>query len=153
MGSRLAGENHRVLITLASHPGRSVVKHPKLAEVFGEFQYVETAPQYQAPKKEAKPKAEKKTEDAPKEKAPKAPKEKKPVEKDDDEEEPLVPEEPKAKNPLDDLPKSDFNLGEFGIGVFFFLAVLTTSGVQRTGSECTRMKIATRVWTFSRPSE
>lgn len=86
----------------------TVVKHPKLAEVFGDFEYVETAAQYQAPKKDAKPKAEKKVEDKPKEA--KAPKEKKPVEKDDDDE-PLVPEEPKAKNPLDDLPKSDFNLG------------------------------------------
>ena len=89
----------------------TIVKNPKLVEVFGEFEYVESAPQYVAPKKDAKPKAEKKAEDKPKaEKAPKAPKEKKPVEKDDDEEEPLVPEEPKAKNPLDDLPKSEFNL-------------------------------------------
>jgi hypothetical protein len=28
-----------------------------------------------------------------------------------------VPEEPKAKNPLDDLPKSEFNLGASGLGV------------------------------------
>ncbi|KAH8089107.1 elongation factor 1-gamma [Filobasidium floriforme] len=89
----------------------TIVKNPKLVEVYGEFEYVESAPQYVAPKKDAKPKAEKKAEDKPKaEKAPKAPKEKKPVEKDDDDEEPLVPEEPKAKNPLDDLPKSEFNL-------------------------------------------
>jgi elongation factor 1-gamma len=99
----------------------TIVKNPKLVEVYGEFEYVESAPQYVAPKKDAKPKAEKKVEDKPKaEKAPKAPKEKKPVEKDDDDEEPLVPEEPKAKNPLDDLPKSDFNLGASGLGVVGF---------------------------------
>jgi elongation factor 1-gamma len=88
----------------------SVVKSPKLAEVFGEWEYVETAAQYQAPKKDAKPKAEKKP-DAPKaEKAPKAPKEKKPVEKDDDEEEPDVPAEPKQEHPCASLPPSSFNL-------------------------------------------
>jgi elongation factor 1-gamma len=99
----------------------TIVKNPKLVEVYGEFEYVESAPQYVAPKKDAKPKAEKKVEDKPKaEKAPKAPKEKKPVEKDDDDEEPLVPEEPKAKNPLDDLPKSEFNLGVSALGVVGF---------------------------------
>lgn len=92
----------------------SIVKSPKLASVFGELIYVETAPQFQAPKKDGKadkPKAEKpaaavSTPAVKKEKA------KKPA-NDEDDEEPLVPAEPKAKNPLDDLPKSSFVMDEW----------------------------------------
>lgn len=88
----------------------TIVKNPKLAPIFGEITYVETAPQYQAPKKEGAAKKEK-AEAAPKAaKAPKAPKEKKPAANDDDDDEPAAPPAPKEKNPLDDLPKSNFNL-------------------------------------------
>ncbi|KAJ9125037.1 hypothetical protein QFC24_002971 [Naganishia onofrii] len=90
---------------------------PKLASVFGELNYVETAPQYQAPKKEGKadkPKADKPAAAAATA-APAAKKEKakKPAADDDDDDEPLVPAEPKAKNPLDDLPKSSFVMDEW----------------------------------------
>lgn len=84
----------------------TVVKSPKLASIYGEIAYSATAPQYQAAKKEEKPKA------AAAPAAPKAPKAKKAAE-DDDDEEPLVPAEPKAKNPLDDLPKSSFKMDDW----------------------------------------
>lgn len=84
----------------------TVVKSPKLASIYGEIAYSATAPQYQAAKKEEKPKA------AAAPAAPKAPKAKKAAE-DDDDEEPLVPAEPKTKNPLDDLPKSNFKLDDW----------------------------------------
>ncbi|KAH7325514.1 elongation factor 1-gamma [Rhizoctonia solani] len=82
----------------------TVANQPKLKDIFGTTNYVDTPIQYVPPKKEKAPAAPA---------APKAPKEKKPVEKDDDDDEPLVPAEPKAKNPLDDLPKSAFNLEDW----------------------------------------
>lgn len=89
----------------------SVLNHPKLASAFSGYKFAETAPQYQAPKKDTPAKAPTPAA-APKEKAPKAPKPKAAAE-DDDDEEPLVPAEPKAKNPLDDLPKSEFKLDDW----------------------------------------
>lgn len=93
---------------------RSIVKSPKLASIFGELNYVETAPQYQAPKKDGK--ADKPKADKPKVEAAAAPKKEKAAKKpaaDDDDDEPMVPAEPKVKNPLDDLPKSSFIMDEW----------------------------------------
>ncbi|KAJ9115132.1 hypothetical protein QFC22_005462 [Naganishia vaughanmartiniae] len=92
----------------------TIVKSPKLASVFGELNYVETAPQFQAPKKEGKADKPKADKPAAAVAAPVAKKEKakKPAD-DDDDDEPLVPAEPKAKNPLDDLPKSSFVMDEW----------------------------------------
>ncbi|KAJ9096158.1 hypothetical protein QFC20_006491 [Naganishia adeliensis] len=87
----------------------TIVKSPKLASIFGELNYVETAPQYQAPKKDGKA-------DKPKVEAAAAPKKEKAAKKpaaDDDDDEPMVPAEPKVKNPLDDLPKSSFIMDEW----------------------------------------
>jgi len=91
----------------------TIVKNSKLASVFGEVSYQETAPQYSAPKKDAPAKAPKAEAAAAAPKEPKAPKAKKAAEADDEDDEPLVPAEPKAKNPLDDLPKSDFKLDDW----------------------------------------
>lgn len=89
----------------------TVVRHPKIAKVFGNVEYIEKMPAFQAPAKpkkekadkpaaEAKPKAEKK------EKKPKAP-------EPEDEDIDLAPVEKKERNPLDDLPKSTFNLEDW----------------------------------------
>ncbi|BEI99204.1 hypothetical protein CcaverHIS631_0402470 [Cutaneotrichosporon cavernicola] len=88
----------------------TVVRHPKIAKVFGTVEFIEKMPAFQAPAKA--PKKEK----APKEEKPKAEKkEKKPKEKEpEDEDIDLAPPAPKAeRNPLDDLPKSSFNLEEW----------------------------------------
>jgi len=82
------------------------VNHPKLASIYSDYKFAESAPSYTPPAKEQKAKAPKAETPA----APKAEKKPKAKEVEEDDEEPLVPEEPKVKNPLDDLPKSAFNL-------------------------------------------
>jgi elongation factor 1-gamma len=87
----------------------TVVRHPKIAKVFGKVEYIEKMPAFQAPAKAKK-------EKAPKEEKPKAEKkEKKPKAKEEEDEDiNLAPPEPKKeRNPLDDLPKSSFNLEDW----------------------------------------
>ena len=78
----------------------TVVNNPKLKAIFGETTYCDKAMQYTAPAKE---------KEEPKSVAPKAENPKPKVENEEDE--PSVPVEPKVKIPLDDMPKSNFNLG------------------------------------------
>lgn len=87
----------------------TVIRHPKIAKVFGKVEFIENMPTFQAPAKAKKEKAPK--EDKPKaEKKEKKPKEKEP----EDDDISLAPPLPKPeRNPLDDLPKSSFNLEDW----------------------------------------
>ncbi|EJT97155.1 EF1G-domain-containing protein [Dacryopinax primogenitus] len=104
----------------------TITNQPLLKEIFGETSYIETALQYQPPKKDAKETNPAKPSgvagavaaaagavQSAAAAAVTAAKPKKKQAEEDEEDEPLVPAEPKVKNPLDDLPKSTFNLEDW----------------------------------------
>lgn len=88
----------------------TVIRHPKIAKVFGTVEFIETQPTFQAPAKAPKKEKAPKPAAEAKPKAEKKPKAKEPEDEDVD----LAPPEPKKeRNPLDDLPKSSFNLEDW----------------------------------------